>query len=344
MRRLAFALVVVVAVALSVTALAVAFEGGGRKPSEAPLISYGQHYTGQLNNHESDANYEGREVVAFWRLPPVSTRDTVTVNWHELPYTGGSSFPVCMALVQGVDDFSWGAVFRSLGGAFECDDNGPAYRVSGSGSAQTAITVQSTDTSSSYLLFFARADEDNPTQLETYPYDFSVEPPRRFLGLALKKKKRVFANGAIAGAVTLADGLPAPDGVAFNLSVTWPGQGIANYAATTSGGRIVFPLALPESAVGEQATFIVTHAADASYQAASARFRANVKPAQASAADQACARAVGHAHAIARQLKRLRRNANRAHGQTRRSLKRKARKVRRQLKAAQAGVRASCPR
>lgn len=341
MRRLVLALLCLGVVGLATAALAAAFVGGGRKPSEAPLIAYGQHYTGQLNNQKSDANYGGYEEVAFWHLAPVGTRDTITVSWHVLPFTKSSGFPVCMALLQGVDDFSWGSTFSQLHS--ECNDDGPGYRVSGSGSAQTTITVQNAD-SSAYLVFFSEAIRTNPVEFETYPYDFSVEPPRHFLGLALKPKKRVYANGAIAGAVTLADGLPAPDGLAFNLTVTWPQKGIAIYTATTQGGNVVFPLALPESAVGERARFVVSHGADAAYQSVSAQLRANVKPPTVTAAEVACARAVQHSHTLARQLRRLKRNASRAHGQTRRNLEKKAHRIGSKLKRARVEVRAACPR
>lgn len=288
-RKLALALVCVSIAGSVATAAAGAFEGGGRKPSEAPLIAYGQHYKGELNNHKDDANYGGYVEVALWRLPPVSTRDTITVNWHVLPYTSSSGFPICLGLAQGVDDFSWGNVFQQLY-SYSCDDDGPAYEVSGSGSAQTTITIQSTDAGNSYLEFFAYGNETSPAEYETYPYDFTVEPPRHFLGLALKPKKRVYANGAISGAVTLADGLRAPDGLPFSLTVTWGSRGVATYSATTLGGGISFPLALPEDAVGERALFVVSHAADASYQAVAARLKANVKPAQVSAADRACSK------------------------------------------------------
>jgi hypothetical protein len=346
MRKLSFALLCVCVGGLVTASVAAAFVGGGRKPSEAPTVAWGQHYTGQLNNRESDANYGGRAEVALWRLPPVSTRDMVVVNWHTLPYAGDSQFPVCMALIQGVDDFSWGGVFEPLFGyeTWGCSESGPAYRVSGSGSAQTQITVQNTDPSSTYLAFFAVSREDTPIQFETYPYDFNVEAPRSYLGLALKPKSNVRANGAIVGSATLATGLPAPDGLPFSMTVTWPDGGVAAYTALSSGGSVVFPLALPESAVGKQAQFVVAHGADASFQAVQAELSATVRPVKASVADLACRSAVNKARGTSRQLKRLQRNAKRARGETRRQLKRKVRKVKRKLKGARAGVRASCPR
>jgi hypothetical protein len=342
MGKFSLALLTVWVLTLGVVAQAVAFEGGGRKPSEAPLIAFGQHYTGQLNNHRDDANYEASREVAIWRLPPVSTRDQIVVNWHVLPFTSESGFPVCLTFVQGVDDFSWGGVFGDATQYRSCDEGGPLYSVSGSGAAQTAITVQNTDASASYLEFFSRASQTNPSFYETYPYDFSVQPPRHFLGLALKAKSKVHANGAIRGAVTLASGLPAPDGLPFSLTVTWGRDGIAAYSATTAGGQVVFPLALPESAVNKNATFLITHGADASYQEASARIDAEVTPAVASASEIACSKATQKAHALARQVKRLKRNARFAQGAAKRRLKRRARHVGKEWSAARARAKAAC--
>jgi hypothetical protein len=340
MGKFTVALLTVWVLTLGVASQAAAFEGGGRKPSEAPLIAFGQHYTGQLNNHREDANYSNSfREVAIWRIPPVSTRDQVVVNWHELPYTSGSGFPICLILVQGIDDFSWGTVFGNRG---SCSESGPAYTVAGSGTGQTAITVQNTDASSSYLEFYAHAEETNPTYFETYPYDFTVEPPRHFLGLAVKAKSKVHANGAIRGAVTLASGLPAPDGLPFTLTVTWGSDGVASYSTTTIGGQVVFPLALPEGAVNKDASFLVAHGADASYQEASAKIDAEVIPAVASAAEIACSRATQRAHSLARQVKRLKRNARFARGAGKRHLKHRARHLARKWSAARSQAQAAC--
>lgn len=343
MKRFAGASLVVGIVFLVGVSHALAFEGGGRKPSEAPLIAFGQHYTGQLNNHKDDANYNGRAEVAIWRLPPVSTRDQVVVNWHVLPFTKSSGYPVCMTLVQGVDDFTWGTVFgNSAPHYYNCSESGPNYRVSGSGSAQTAITVQNTDTSSSYLEFFSDAETETPTLLETYPYDFTVEAPRHFLGLAVVPKAKVHANGAIRAAVTLANGLPAPDGISFGMTVTWGEDGVATYAASTVGGQLVFPLALPESAVHERAAFTIAHGTDSAFQATGGTIRAQVTPAKATAAEIACLAAVRRAHVLARQHARLQRHAAHAGGIARRHLRHRAHRVGRALRSARAEVQTAC--
>jgi hypothetical protein len=348
MRKLVVALLTVWVLALGVASQAVAFEGGGRKPSEAPLIAPGLHYTGQLNNHMSDANYESRYGdhfdVALYRLPAVVARDQVTVNWHVLPFTHGSGFPVCMAVLQGVDDFSWGTVFGSVtaSGSTSCGENGPNfYGVSGSGTGHTAITVQNTDPISTYLVFYSKAQESEVSDLETFPYDFGVEPVRHYLGLSFVPKSKVHANGAVAAAATLANGLPAPDGLPFNLTVTWGGSGVASYTATSVGGRVTFVLALPESAFHERGLFVVSHGAD-EYQPVSTRTHLQITPPASSAAEIACVKATQRAHALARRVKRLKRNARFARGVTKRRLKHRARHVAKQWSAARAHAQLVC--
>ena len=252
----AFGIMVIVSPAL-------AFEGGGRKPSEAPLVAVGQHYTGQLNNHENDTNYGGFREVAIWRLPPLTTRDVVTVDWHGLPFTNRpGEFPIRMVFAQGIDDFNWGSVFES---ATDCCSS-HIYELSGSGTARSEIVAQETNVNSSYLEFYDYAGETNPSHFETFPYDFSVEPILHYLTAAIRPVKRVSASGIVHATANLATGLPAPDGLSFNLEVTWSGGGVASYTGTSSGGVVGFQLALPETAYGKQATFVVSHPADGTYQ------------------------------------------------------------------------------
>jgi hypothetical protein len=342
MRTLVAVVSAISLVALGIASQASAFEGGGRQPSEAPLIVIGQHYTGQLNNHESDANYGGYREVAIWRLPPLTTRDVVTVDWHSAPFTHSSGFPICMIFAQGIDDYSWGSVFGSTPGY--CGEGGPIYSLSGSGSAQTAITAQETNSTSSYLEFFSRATEENPSSFETYPYDFTVEPIRHYLGIAIRAVKRVSATGTLSATATLASGSPAPDGLPFNLAVTWPGGGSAGYSANSSGGAVSFPLALPETAQGKNATFVVSHPADAQYEeATSEKLEALVaKPKPVPVKPDPCALADRHLRAVGTQYSRLRRHAARARGFARRRLHRRERQVKRELRAARAKTNAAC--
>jgi hypothetical protein len=326
--------------ALGSSSSASAFEGGGRSPSQAPTIAVGQHYTGQLNNHKDDSNYGGYTEVAFWRLPPVSTRDVVPVDWHSVPFTDyPGQYPLCLAFAQGIDDFSWGSVFEKRG---ECDNEGPVYELSGSGTAHTEITVQETNVNSSYLEFYVYAGKTNPADYETFPYDFTVGPILHYLDAALKPVERVSATGVIRATANLSNGQPAPDGLPFNLTVTWDDGGIATYTGVTAGGVASFQLALPETAYGKSATFVASHPADGNYQAVETP-KLTVKVAKPKAPPpSACQLAETRALVLKRQFKRLKNRARRAHGQKKRRLSRRAKQAKRRLKAARYEVQALC--
>jgi hypothetical protein len=336
MRKVIAVSAAIALVLLMVVSPASAFEGGGRKPSEAPLVTIGQHYTGQLNNHKDDANYGGEREVAIYRLPPVTTRDVVVVDWHAAPYTDEPGhFPICLLLPQGIDDFNWGSIFNDALYHSSC------YSPSGSGSARSEIVVQETSTTS-YLEFFARADETSPSDYETFPYDFTVEPILHYLAAAIPPVKRVSAGGILRATANLATGAPAPDGLPFSLAVTWDGGGVASYTALSSGGTVSFQLALPETAYGKQATFVASHPADGTYQGVTtAKLQALVakpKPLPPSP----CLLAERRELSLIRQFKRLKRHASHAHGRARRNLNRRARQAKRKLRAARAEVEAAC--
>jgi hypothetical protein len=327
---------------LGIAAPVSAFEGGGRKPSEAPIITAGQHYTGQLTNRKDDANFGGYRQVAIWRLPPLSTRDVIYVNWHSVPSTRSPGFfPVCMTFAQGIDDYNWGSRFEEATG-FECEeDGGPVYTLSGSGTARTVITAQEASVNSSYLEFYTYAAEEEPSRFESFPYDFSIEGPLHYLGVGIQEVERVSASGIISATATLADGLPAPDGLPFNLEVTWDGGGSASYTGVSSAGTVGFQLALPETAYDERATFVVTHPADGIYMEASSRLRANVKKPEAPPPTP-CFLAERRERSLKRQYKRLKRHAVRARGATRRILRRRISRVKRKLGAAHRHTKAIC--
>jgi hypothetical protein len=319
--------VAAISLAMILAAPASAFEGGGRSPSEAPLIAVGQHYTGQLNNHRSDANYNGDEEVALWRLPPVTTHDVVTVDWHGVPFTHSPGyFPVDMILAQGIDDFNWGSIFGNAGESSQ-------YHLSGSGSARTEIVAQATD-SASYLEFYAYANETSPTEYETYPYDFTVEPILHYLAVAITPAESVSANGILSATANLATGLPVPDGVAFVLSVAWREGGIASYTGISSGGVVNFQLALPETAWGKNTRFIVSHPADGTYQAVNSPSLHLKVTKPTPTPPSRCVLAKRRARSLARRLKRLRRHARRARGRARRRLRHRAHRTKHKLHSA----------
>lgn len=304
-------------------------------PSQAPLITPGQHYTGNLSNRADDANFGGEVQVALWRLPPLIARDVLYVDWFAVP---PQSLSLCLTFVQGIDDYNWGARFDAATW-FECEaGGGPAYTRSGSGTARTAITVPETNAGSSFLEFYTSARETDPARFGLLPYVFTVHPPLHHLSVALKPVKRVSADGLFYATATLADGQPAPDGLGLNLAVTWPG-GSATYASETLRGGAAFRLTLPRSAHGERATFVVSRPADGAYlEASSPSLRANVKEPGPTPCDLAKRRKLS----LTRQLTRLNRRANQARGANRRDLRRRAHRTARKLRGAKGQVRALC--
>jgi hypothetical protein len=344
-RAVAVAVVMVSALGLGASS-ASAFVGGGRAPSEAATIAWGQHYTGELNNHKEDNNYGGFREVAFYRLPPVSTHDVVTVNWHALPFTHGSGFPVCMILAQGIDDFSWGAVLHSTVEQGYCRSSGPVYELTGSGTAKTEITVQNTDLSSSYLEFVTIDEQTEPARFETYPYDFSVEAPRHALTLSFPAVTSVPANGTLSASITGATGLPAPDGLVYTLTANWKNGGVAIFTAPSVGGHVTFPLALPESAFNQRVRFIVSRAPDAEFQAVespaiNAKVTAPVAP-PAPVPSAACKKKTTKVRSLRRQHHRLQANARRARGPRKQRLQHRAHHVGHELHAAREEAKTAC--
>lgn len=337
MRKVIATVATISIAALGFASSAVAFEGGGRMPSEAPLVTVGQHYTGQLNNHEEEANYGGDREVALWHLPQITTRDVVVVDWHSVPYTRNSgSFPTCMILAQGIDDFNWGTTLHEAIERYLCN------QPSGSGSARTEIIAQESNSNSSYLEFFDRAGETNSANYETYPYDFTVEPILHYLGVAIRQVKRVSASGLLYATASLANGLPAPDGLAFSLAVTWPGGGTASSTGISSGGTVGFQLALPETAYGKTATFVVSHAADGAYQGASSPKIQVLVAKPKTPPPSPCLLAEQHVLSLKRQYKRLAHHAHQARGAARAVLSRRAGRVKHKLRSARLQAKSAC--
>jgi len=145
---------------------------------------------------------------------------------------------------------------------------------------------------------------------------------------------------------TLANGAPAPDGLAFTLSGTWRNGGVFTTTAASVGGQITFPLALPETAYKQYVEFVVTSAATAEWQAASSlKVSAEVTkpPTPAPVVEpQLCTKATNRAHVLARQYHRQLVHADRARGRNRRRLFREARATGRRLDAAKAARKAAC--
>jgi hypothetical protein len=346
MKRLGLLMGLLVCVSAIGAGSASAFEGGGRSPSAAPLVSYGQHYTASLDNRKEDANFGGRVTIAFWKLPSLTTHDQVVVNWHELPFAHNSEFPICVTLVQGIDEFNWGSVLESSGGGYGYCDGANIFEVSPSGTAATSFTVQNTDPNS-YLEFFAPATATETPKYETFPYDFTVEAPRHYLGLSLGSVSKVASNGYLHATATLATGAPVPDGSPFTLTGTWSGGGVFTGGATSVAGQITFPLSMPEAAFGKDVEFVASSAATSEYQAAaSSTIYAEVTKPPAPPAPpkpvDLCTPATNKAHAWARIYKRRMKEAERARGRAGHGLRQRAHIAERKFIAARAAKKVAC--
>jgi hypothetical protein len=320
-----------------------AFTGGGKKPSEAPLIAWGQHYEAILGNGEGEANYRPScctdYQVAIYRLGPVNVHDQVVVNWHALPFTHGSGYPVRMSLVENPTDYSWGYI---LG------EEVTIQELTGSGTARTEITVQNSS-AEDFLFFYSRA-EASGQEIESFPYDFSVEAPRHYLSLSLASVSQVASNGSLHATATLATGAPVPDGYPVTLTGTWSSGGVFTTTATTVAGQVTFPLAMPESSFGRSVSFVASGAATAEYQAAQStsvyaeitKPPAPPAPAPAPKPVNLCKKATDKAHTLARQYKRQRRNAGLLRGRHRRLMLHRAHVTEREFLAARAAKQAVC--
>jgi hypothetical protein len=236
--------VLVVLVLLAATAIAVPYafaDGGGLKPSQAPLVTVGQHYFGSTDHAANRGNWE----YDFWALPALIRADVVTVSW-----TTSSN---AMCIFQSIDDYSWGDI------AHDGCNGSEVFDVSGSGSSRSRLAAKASS-ASSYLTFY--------TCCSGHPYDFTVESIQHSIGLALKRTyKALSRTGSIKGTAALANGTPVPDGLVFMLTTSWRGGRSVSQAASQKG-KLVFKLHLPQKAHGKKASFVARYAQSAGYLAA----------------------------------------------------------------------------
>lgn len=346
MRKSLGVLAVLLLCSLAVAPTASAVEPG-KKPSAAPTISTGQHYFSQLSNNRADGNWNNNFEVHLWRLPSLFSHDVVTVDWHVAPDPEGD-FEVCMVLAENVDDFSWGTRFDEVGANYFCDEDGPVYHVSGSGTARTPITAQNSSSGSTYLEFFSETYREE-APFRTYPYDFTVESIQHYIAVTMARPTEIGPVATLTASANLGTGAPVPDGMAFLFTATWetPSNKAVHhrsYTATTGGGQMAFQVGLPTSAEGKNVSIAVTRPADSQYLAADSGaimvpvVHVSPPPRRASP----CSLARRRAHVLARQQKRLARHARGAHGPQRASLLRRMRKVGRKLQAARRQAGRSC--
>jgi hypothetical protein len=292
-----------------------AYASGGANIASAPTIVFGQHTFGNTATGEWDCG-----PAEFWNLA-LKAGDQATIDWEA---SSGDYAHAAVIFPSGTTDFSINNV-RYLS-YYELGENNHGEAVFSTGAA------------GSYPLIFAAngCDEDH----HEGPYDFTATVQHSLVA-TLRQYAHIRTTTVISATANLADGTAVPDGLIFTLTVTWPEGGTASYSAAISGGRLSFPLALPDTAKGKKATLIVTRGADAQFLAAeSAKLEVNVG--RGSPPPSACELATRHAHALKRQYMRLRVQAARAHGVPRRRIRRHLRRIHRALRSARSEAASAC--
>lgn len=307
------------ALGLSLLALpqAPAFASGGSSIATAPTIVFGQHTFGTTATGEYDCG-----PAEFWNLS-LQPGDQATIDWGATQRDYARGLYIYPA---GTTDFSINNV-ETLN-RYTLGENGKAEAVFSSGTGGNFP-----------LIFVAEGCDDDHN---AGPYDFTVTD-QHAITATLSQFPHIKPTTTLTATASLVSGAPVPDGLAFTLGVTWPGGGVASYTATSRGGGLTFPLALPETAQGQTATFVVTRAADAQFLAVkSASYEVLVSRPRVVVEVSPCERATRHLHAVARQHARLANHAAFARGPARRRLRQRARRVARQLRAARAQANSAC--
>lgn len=230
----------------------------GLKPSQAPLVSVGQHYFGNTA-HEWNAGCCNK-TFDLWRLPPLMTADMLTVAWHV------ESDITRWCIVKDIDDFNWAEhISQAEGDDYQCNGS-DVERVSVNGSARSAVQARSA-TTNAYIEFIGGGAEYPPVS-----YDFTIESIQHAVGVGLKPVARIKPTSTLNGSASLSNGTPVPDGLIFNLTAGWvtPVNEASHqriYTAGSSGGELAFQLHLPRSARGKNVSFTVSRGADPQYLA-----------------------------------------------------------------------------
>jgi hypothetical protein len=236
-----------IAVALLSTALpqARALATGGPNIGAAPAVVYGKQLFGNTAADGQGKTPTGCINGVSWWLLPTLAGDKVTIDFE-----GGVDFLDVWPV--GTTDFNLNTAnpFKE----FPIGDNGKQEG------------VFTTPVSGAMPLEFFTGVCFIDGNGQPGPYDFTTTDQHAIV-VALKRYLHIKTTTTLTGTASLADGAPAPDGLTFKLTVSWPGQK-AKYTATSTGGTLTFPLTLPSSAKGKMATFVVTRPADAQYQAA----------------------------------------------------------------------------
>jgi hypothetical protein len=291
---------------------------GGATIASAPIVPFGVHEFGTTATGEYDCG-----PGEFWDVV-LQPSDQITIDWETAKEAYAYEVVVYPA---GTTDFSINNV-EPLERYF-LGNNGKAEAVFSSGTGGT------------FPIVFAASgcNEDN----NAGPYDFTVNRQRAIL-VNLAPHQNVNTNTTLGATATFANGAPVPDGLSFTLEASW-GDGSTLYGATSSGGALSFPLALPESAIGDTASFVVTRPGDSQYQAVKSGILESrvAKPyVPPPPPPSACELARERAHVLAHQYRRLLAHYQRARGQARRRLAHRAARAGRRFRAARAHAGSLC--
>lgn len=321
-RRWLLLLPLVVTLVLSMTAFASA--EGSKTVAGAPVIPFGQQQFGNLNNGAVTHNSCESDVYTEWWTLNVSAGDHVRIDWEaqQLEYTALLVYP------PGTTDYTYPNTNPILKQELNSNNKNEAIvEATADGSLPVAFT------SSDWSCLSGTPG----------PYDFTASL-QHALAVALKPYTHIRTNTLVSASVRLANGAPAPDGLAFNLTVSWGNNESATYAATSSGGGVSFPMALPEAAKGQTASLVVSRPEDSQFLAAeSGKVVAKVGRGQEVVpVPSRCELAMQHARTLARQHRRMQLHARHARGANKRRLRHRARVVGRKLRAARAHAAAIC--
>lgn len=227
---------------------------GGQSISGSPLVAYGLHESGNTANgakgeFQSNCGEQfGLNRNSFWQLP-VTVGDQVTIDWGAviLDSTCLTVYPI------GTNDFGLQSARPE-----ESTEQGS------NGKQEMRFVAPA---SGNLILDFAATELYSGCTSCAGPYEFTATL-QHTLQLSLAVPPVIRPNSTVTAAVTQNTGTPVPDGVAFVVQAKWYSDGetqLYEAAATTAGGAVSFPLALPLSAVGHNVRLKVGRAEDAGY-------------------------------------------------------------------------------
>lgn len=241
--QISLALSILVLSLVMLLAPASASAEGGTSIATAPTVTYGQQEFGNTAEYQVPYDEKCGDAASwrsFWNLP-VSAGDLLTIDWEATRTTELELLPV------GTTDYTLSTVEPAL---IELPSTN--YK------AQSQYLVPLTGTMP-LVLGTCEYLGHSPG-----PYNFTVTAQHGLVVSLASPPSTIQTNSVISGTAKLTSGTAVPDGMAFTLSVVWP-EGTATYSASTSGGNLSFPLALPSSAAGKEVAMTIGRPADAQY-------------------------------------------------------------------------------